>query len=102
MAEAETLEISLLGRSYKIACPEGERDNLLQAVAYLDGKMQNIKQAGKIVGTERIAVMVALNIAHEMLSLNVGGGLDLGEAKRRISAMQAQLDDALARQDQLF
>ena len=56
----------------------------------------------KIVGTERIAVMVALNIAHEMLSLNVGGGLDLGEAKRRISAIEATLDAALAKQEKLF
>ena len=65
MAEgAKTIEITLLGRSYKIACTEGEREALLEAAAYLDGKMGEIKSGGKVTGTDRIAVMAALNIAH--------------------------------------
>lgn len=98
----KTLEVSILGRSYKVACEDGEREALLQAVAYVDGKMNDIKQSGKIAGTERIAVMVALNIAHELLSTKVGGGFDLGQAKRRISSIEAKLDEAIARQDKLF
>jgi cell division protein ZapA len=98
----KTIEISILGRSYKIACEEDERDALLQAVAYLDGKMGDIKKVGKVSGTDRIAVMAALNIAHELLSLKVGNGFDIGQAKRRISLIEAKLDAAIAQQDKLF
>ena len=103
MAEiSKTLDVNILGRSYKVACEEGEREALLQAVAYVDGKMGEIKSAGKIAGNERIAVMVALNIAHELLSTKIGGGFDLGQAKRRIASIEARLDEALAGQDKLF
>jgi cell division protein ZapA len=86
MAETpKTLDVNILGRSYKVACGDGEREGLLQAVAYVDGKMGEIKSAGKIAGNERIAVMVALNIAHELLSTKIGGGFDLGQAKRAFS-----------------
>jgi len=103
MAEsAKTIEISILGRNYKIACEEGERDALLEAVAYLDAKMGEIKKAGKVSGTDRIAVMAALNIAHELLSVKIGTGFDIGDAKRRIGAIEARLDAALAKQEKLF
>lgn len=99
---AKTIEISLLGRSYRIACEEGERDALMQAVAYLDGKMGEIKKGGKVNGTDRIAVMAALNIAHELLTTKLGSGFDLGQAKRRIATIEARLDEALAKQEKLF
>ncbi len=99
---AKTIEVNLLGRSYRVACEDGEREALLQAVAYLDGKMNEIKAAGKVAGSERIAVMAALNIAHELLSTKLGGGFDIGMAKRRIAAIEAQLDSALAGQEKLF
>ena len=88
MAEgANTIEVSLLGRTYRVACEEGERESLLQAVAYLDAKMNEIRKAGKVMGAERIAVMAALNVAHELLSVRLGAGFDVGNAKRRISAI---------------
>ena len=99
---AGTIEISILGRNYKIACEEGERDALLEAVAYLDAKMGEIKKAGKVSGTDRIAVMAALNISHEFLSTKLGSGFDIGQAKRRILVLEAKLDEALAKQDKLF
>ena len=103
MAEsAKNIEISILGRNYKIACEEGEREALLEAVSYLDGKMGEIKSAGKVSGTDRIAVMAALNIAHELLSVKLGNGFDIGQAKRRISQIEAKLDEVLAQQDKLF
>jgi cell division protein ZapA len=99
---AKTIEISILGRNYKIACEEGEREALLEAVAYLDGKMGEIKKSGKVSGTDRIAVMAALNIAHEFLTMKLGNGFDIGQARRRISTIEAKLDEALAKQDKLF
>jgi cell division protein ZapA len=103
MAEpAKTIEVNIFGRSYRVACEDGEREALLQAVAYLDAKMGEIKKAGKVNGADRIAVMAALNIAHELLSTKLGGGFDLGQAKRRISSIEAKLDEALAQQEKLF
>ena len=103
MAEtANTVEVTLLGRTYRVACEEGERESLMQAVAYLDGKMTEIRKAGKVVGAERIAVMAALNVAHELLSVRLGGGFDLGQAKRRINAIESKLDAAIAKQENLF
>ena len=98
----KTIEVSILGRNYKVACEDGERDALMQAVEYLDAKMSEIKKVGKVSGTDRIAVMAALNIAHELLSTRLGGSFDIGQAKRRIETIEAKLDEAIARQDKLF
>ena len=62
-----TLDITILGREFKVACKEGERDELTEAVALLDRRMREIRDAGKVTGTDRIAVMTALNFAHELL-----------------------------------
>ncbi len=97
-----TIEVSLLGRTYRVACEEGEREPLLQAVAYLDSKMNEIRKAGKVMGAERIAVMAALNVAHELLSVRLGAGFDVGKAKRRISAIESKIDAAIAKQEDLF
>ena len=99
---AKTLEVTLLGRTYRVACADGEREALLQAVAYLDGKMNEIRKSGKVMGAERIAVMAALNVAHELLSVKLGSGFDVGHAKRRLSAIESQLDAAIAKQEKLF
>ena len=99
---AKTVEVSLLGRTYRVACDDGEREALMQAVAYLDGKMNEIRKSGKVMGAERIAVMAALTVAHELLSVKLGAGFDLGQAKRRISAIESQLDSAIAKQEKLF
>ena len=99
---ADTVEVNLLGRTYRVACEESERESLMQAVAYLDAKMNEIRKAGKVVGAERIAVMAALNVAHELLSVRLGGGFDLGQAKRRINAIESKIDAAIAKQENLF
>jgi cell division protein ZapA len=103
MSEAQkTVEVNLLGRTYRVACDDGQREALMQAVTYLDGKMNEIRKAGKVMGAERIAVMAALNVAHELLSVKLGGGFDMGQAKRRLSDIESQLDAAIAKQENLF
>jgi cell division protein ZapA len=99
---ANSIEVNVLGRSYTVACGDGEREALMKAVDYLDAKMAEIKKAGKVVGTERIAVTAALNMAHELLSVRLGEGFDLGEARRRIGDIEAKLEAALAKQEKLF
>ena len=101
-SDSKTLDVTILGREFRIACAESERQELLDAVAYLDRKMREIRDGGKVVGLERIAIMAALNIAHELLTTRIGGGFDMGELKRKISDMRAVIDEALAAQDTLF
>ena len=100
--KTKTLDIKLLDRELRIACPEEERAELLDAVAYLDKRMREIRDAGKIVSVERIALMAALNITHELLTTKIGKGVDLSDFKRRMDSMQAAIDQALADQDTLF
>lgn len=102
MSNVKTLDVNLLDREFRVACPEDEEAALLDAVAYLDKKMRDIQSASKTASMERIAVMAALNIAHELLNTRLGGGFDLGEFKRRMQSMQASVDAALAEQDALF
>ena len=99
---SRSLDVTIMGREFRVACPEGEEDALLEAVDYLDRKMNDIRQGGKIIGTEKIAVMAALNIAHELLSSRLPGGFDIGEYKRRMGSMQSRIEQALSEQDNLF
>lgn len=96
------LDVTILDREFRVACPDDERDELLDAVAYLDKKMREIRDAGKITSVERIAIMAALNIAHELLTMRLGGGFDMADFKRRMNSMQASIDTVLADQDELF
>jgi len=111
--EANYLDIILLGKEYRVACPPEEHDALLAAVAYVDAKMHDIAEKTKSNISERIAVMAALNIAHEHLSqqsvipeLHAMSGsettLDIGAVKRRISDMEAELEAVLAPQEKLI
>ncbi len=101
-AKPKTLDVSILGRSYKVTCADDEREALLAAVAYVDMKMTEIKASSKVAGTERIAVMAALNIANELLSVKLGSGFDIADLKRRMNSVQSKLDQALSQQDSLF
>jgi cell division protein ZapA len=101
------ITISLLGREFRVGCPEGEERQLLASVDYLNKKLKEVRDTGKVVGNERIAIMAALNIAHEHMS-NPGeaaaaNGYDAASVKRRIVAMQEALESALsADQEKLF
>lgn len=100
--KSRTLDVTIMGRVYKVSCADEEREELLQAVRYIDQKMNEIREAGRITQPERVAVMAALNIAHELLSMKVSGGFDIASLKRRIDGMRSVLDDVLQPQDRLF
>jgi len=100
--KVKTLDVTILDREFRVACPEDERAELLEAVSYLDKKMREVRDTGKVATIERIAVMAALNITHELLTTRLGTGFDMGEFKRRIDSMQATIDATLAEQDELF
>ena len=111
--EATYLDIVLLGKEYRVACPPEEREALQAAVAYVDAKMHEIAEKTRSNISERIAVMAALNIAHEHLTQKAVAtapqltgesetGVDIAAVTRRIQDMEAQLDAALASQEKLF
>ncbi|RFC32525.1 MAG: cell division protein ZapA [Candidatus Nitrotoga sp. SPKER] len=99
---AKTLDVTILDREFRVVCSEAERPELLDAVAYLDKKMHEIRDIGKVVTIERIAIMSALNIAHELLTTRLGSGFDMGEFKGRMRRIEATIDAALTEQDELF
>lgn len=100
--DAKGLDVNIMGREFRIACKEEDKLGLLKAVEYLNTRMRDIRDAGKVVGVERIAIMAALNITHEFLTTRVDGGFDVGEFKRRIIGMQSAVDEAMDGQDELF
>ena len=100
-ADPKGLQINIMGREFRVACPENEQKGLLDAVDYLNKKMNEIRDHGKVIGLERIAIMAALNIAHELLSTKVGG-FDIAEIKRRMAHMETVLDQAMSDQKELF
>jgi cell division protein ZapA len=102
MKTATAMDVTIMGREFRVTCPDEERKGLLEAVAYLDKKMREIRDSGKIVGSERIAIMAALNITHELLTTRNREGFDMEEFKRRIDCMQAALDAVMPEQDKLF
>ena len=107
MSEKGALTISLLGREFRVACPEGEEREIMAAADYLNRKLKEVRDTGKVVGNERIAIMAALNIAHESMSKNPsaanGSSLDTSAIRRRIAALQQTVDSALAAdQEKLF
>ena len=99
--DAKGLQINVMGREFRVACPEDEQKGLLEAVDYLNKKMNEIRDNGKIIGLERIAIMAALNIAHELLATKVGG-FDIAQLKRRMENMETMLDQAMNDQSKLF
>jgi cell division protein ZapA len=107
VSEKGALTISLLGREFRVACPEGEEREIMAAADYLNRKLKEVRDTGKVVGNERIAIMAALNIAHEAMSKNPnaanGSSLDTSAIRRRIAALQQTVDSALAAdQEKLF
>ena len=100
--EPPGIEVTILGKQFRVACSEEQQKDLLKAVQYLDGKMREIRDSGKVIGVERIAIVAALNIVHELLTTRIEGGFDIGELKRRIAHMQTSIDETMSAQDELF
>ncbi|GAA0225712.1 cell division protein ZapA [Castellaniella daejeonensis] len=95
----ERVDVTILGRDYSLACPPEEKAALLSAVRLVDQRMLAIKGAGKIASNERIAVMAAIQIANELLSMRAPdgplGNVALGDFKGKIESMNDMLDEVL-------
>lgn len=97
--ETSTLEVFILDKSYRINCPENEQESLRASAQYLDRKMREIRSSGKIIGLERIAVIAALNISHELLTTSRQADADAvaaADLQRLVSKIDLTLDKAQA------
>jgi cell division protein ZapA len=99
MTATTSLDIHLLGKSFKVACSAEEEAALRAAADYLDGKMREIRASGKVIGLEKIAIMAGLNIAHELLAQ---AGTPGAEARVRLQRLNHLLDEVLEEQPPLF
>ena len=95
MSDTKGVDVNIMGRDFTVSCTDEERPGLINAVNFLDKKMRDIRDSGKVIGVERIAMMAALNLAHELLN-SKSGTVDVGDFKRRITNMQDQIDKVCA------
>jgi len=101
MTDPEPINVSILDKEYKVACPVGEQPALLASAKYLDGKMREVRDNGSIIGSERIAVITALNIANELLNGdNLGIDVDT-EISPRLKNLESKITRVLEQARQL-
>ena len=108
--DAKGVTINVMGREFRVAAPGGEERQLVASVDFLNKKMREIRDTGKVVGNERIAIMAALNIAHEYLQLQAGGkpgksghaNVDADLGSRKMDEFEGIMEKALADQEKLF
>lgn len=94
------VSVRILEKEYQVACLPEERSELLDSAEFLNGKMRDIRDAGNIVGLDRIAVMAALNLAHELLKRNRSEAIE-SEVSERVRQMRERVESALSRGQQL-
>jgi cell division protein ZapA len=98
-AQNQTVTVNIMDKAYQVACPKEQQSDLIMSANYLDSQMRGIRESGKVVGLERIAVMAALNISHELLlasrRLEQQDGGEQHVADARYHQLNRKLDDAL-------
>lgn len=96
MSADTPVSVNILDREYLIGCTAGERVGLIAAANYLDGKMRETRNATRAQGVDRIAVLTALNIAHELLQLKNNSDSHSGTVAQHLQMLRTKLDGALA------
>ena len=99
--ESKPMRVQILDKEYLVACPDDEREALFASAEFLTEKMKEIRDAGRIVGADRIAVMAALNMAHELLEQKHHKDDFQHTISTRIRALQDKIDIALNSGNQL-
>ena len=98
----EQLTVTILGREYRVACRSEERDELLACAQYVDRKMAAVRDGGKVLGADRIAVLVALQLAQELFGMRNADGVPIADLRRRLRELNDLAADMLAPQERLF
>ena len=99
--DASRVSVRILDKEYFVACPQEERGDLIDSAAFLNSRMKEIRDTGKVVGADRIAVMAALNIANEMLRQRERDHSSHGELGARIKMLRERVETALQKGQQL-
>ncbi|MAT92571.1 MAG: cell division protein ZapA [Halioglobus sp.] len=94
MSQPNTVTVKILDKEYQVACPPEQEAELGTSARYLDKQMRTIRDTGKVIGVERIAVMAALNISYELLQA-AGGGGEERPADEAVKRLSRKLDEAL-------
>lgn len=95
------ITVRILDQDFRIACQPGEEDGLLSAARHLNQHMQELRASGKVIGAERIAIMVALNLTHDLLSLRKTNEETGVTMRKRFNALRERVELALAESNQL-
>lgn len=90
----EGIKIHIMGKELVVACEPEEKNNLIDAARYIDESMREIQKAGKIIGTERLAMMVALNMANELLELRRNSVAE-ATINTRLQQLQEKIDGVI-------
>ncbi|MGD9584205.1 MAG: cell division protein ZapA [Lysobacterales bacterium] len=93
---SETVGVRLLDRDYLVACTAAERPQLLAAAQLLDAKLRDVKNSARSAAADRIAVLAALNLAHELLQLRASADREGGSVGAQLAVLRGKLDAALA------
>lgn len=103
MNPVNTVSVYILGKEYQVACPEEQQAELIVSARYLDKQMRAIRDSGKVIGLERIAVMAALNISHELLQASDQGnfGPATSPDNQSVHNLQRKIDQAMQQLRQL-
>ena len=99
--EPTAVTVRILDKDFFVACPPDERQDLLDSAEYLNKKMREVRDTGKVVGADRIAVMAALNMAAELLRLRRQDSELQGNVTGRVKNMRERVEGALQRTRQL-
>ena len=100
MSQANTVTVHILDKEYCIACPPEQRSNLESAARYLDGKMREIRSCGKVIGADRIAVMAALNITHDLLHKQDRLDQEASDTQQQVRDLLDKVEQALGDSEQ--
>lgn len=102
MTRTPTVTVEILDKQYQVACQPEQELELIAAAKKLDQQMRDIRATGKVIGLERVAIMAALNLSHEVINLQEGKSpQNLSGHEDRIADINSQLDDALYQLRQL-
>lgn len=101
MSQPHTVSVTILDKEYQVVCPKEEETALIISANYLDKQMRSIRESGKVIGLERIAVMAALNISHELLQASDREPAAAGVNEDSVTSLNRKIDDALYKLRQL-
>lgn len=97
MSDISTVTVNILDKEYQVSCPPEQEAELVVSASYLDKQMRSIRESGKVIGLERIAVMAALNISHELLQASEHDDMSDGESvpNSAVNGLTKKIEEAI-------